>query len=118
MYEIVIGFASVYFQYLINYFKLLKILLKHYILLKYIFKLIYKRIFLKILFHAQYIIAYILIQINEGIAITFQNFVDVNLILLMWPILQYLHLHTSMILHRSIKQFLSFMNLKMSFNYI
>jgi len=48
MYEIVIGFAFVYIQYLINYFKLLKVLLQHYILLKYIFKLIYKRIFLKI----------------------------------------------------------------------
>ncbi len=37
---------------------------------------------------------------------------------LMWPILQYPHVHILMILHWSIEQFLSFMNLKIYFNNI
>ncbi len=67
---------------------------------------------------------YILIQVNEGIVklVTLMvkgneiitkmkeckctsNFVEINLIPSMWPILQYLHLHISMILHWFIKQF-------------
>jgi hypothetical protein len=52
-----------------------------------------KEYFKKYLFHAQYILTYILIQVNEGIAVTLQNFDEVNLIPLMWPILQYPHLH-------------------------
>jgi hypothetical protein len=36
----------------------------------------------------------------------------------MWQILQYFHLHVPTILHQSIKRFLPFMSLKMSFNNI
>jgi hypothetical protein len=41
---------------------------------------------------------------NEGIAITNQNFVEINLMPSMWPILQYPHVHIPMI-HWSIYEF-------------
>jgi hypothetical protein len=41
-----------------------------------------------------------------------------HLIPSMWQILQYLHIHRPTILHWSIKRFLPFMSLKLSFNYI
>jgi hypothetical protein len=55
---------------------------------------------------------------NEGIVVTLQNFVEVNLIPSMWQILQYFHLHIPTILHWSIKRFWPFMSLKMFFSYI
>jgi hypothetical protein len=60
----------------------------------------------------------IIITQHKGITVTFLNFVHVYITPTMWLILQYFHLHISTILHWSIKQFLMFMILKMSFNYI
>ncbi len=65
MYGIIYFLHSYTFNILII-IKLLEILLNHYTFLKDIFKLINKIIF-KILFHAQYTMPYILIQLNEGI---------------------------------------------------
>lgn len=59
--------------------------------------------------------SYILTQVNEGITITLQNFVEAKpyIINVSNP-----HLHISTILQWFIKQFLSFISFKMSFNYI
>jgi hypothetical protein len=38
-------------------------------------------------------------QYDVGITVTFQNFVQMDLIPSMWPILQYLHLHILTIFH-------------------